>query len=72
MQGSAAVTSLSEASSPAGITKAKSFDYIDAMNMEKLFLTGVLDELRICFSCNYQVRVEIYHYFSGKSILLFQ
>lgn len=27
--------------------------------MEKLFVTGVLDELRICFSCSYQVALKI-------------
>ncbi|XP_073111690.1 uncharacterized protein [Elaeis guineensis] len=70
--GSAAVTSLSEASSLAGITKAKSFDNTDAMNVEKLFLTGVLDELRICFSCNYQSNQSFKKILLSKESHLFE
>ncbi|KAK1261313.1 hypothetical protein QJS04_geneDACA008707 [Acorus gramineus] len=57
MWNSAAVTSLSEISSPGESTKAKSDDgnnMINLMETEKLFISGALDELRILFSCNYQ------------------
>jgi len=53
MQGSS-ITSISEVPSPSEVKPAIS----DFWNMEKLFVCGVLDELRICFSCSYQVSPE--------------
>lgn len=69
--GSAAMTSLSETSSLRGI-KAKSFDNTDAMNIEKLFVTGVLDELRICFSCNSQNNQSFKKILLGQESRLFE
>lgn len=70
MQGSAAVSSLSEISSPTDNSEDKSFKertVLDVVNMEKLFLVGALDELKIRFSCSYQVGVSIVSNFSMKT-----
>ncbi|XP_077244890.1 pleckstrin homology (PH) domain-containing protein [Tasmannia lanceolata] len=50
--GSAAITSLSEMSSELEDTKTEFLDKNSVL--EKVFITGVLDELRICFSCSHQ------------------
>ncbi|URE38071.1 vacuolar protein [Musa troglodytarum] len=55
--GPATISSISEISSPAETTKGKSYDIaptLDVVYMERLFVTGVLDELRVCFSCSFQ------------------
>ncbi|XP_073000916.1 uncharacterized protein [Typha latifolia] len=55
--GSAAISTLSETSSPSSIEKdssPKGSRILDFVNTEKLFVAGVLDELKICFSCCYQ------------------
>ncbi|XP_058084436.1 uncharacterized protein LOC131232245 isoform X2 [Magnolia sinica] len=54
---SAALTSLSEISSDPGDTKVEPVDNsntMDSVKMEKIFITGVLDELRISFSSNHR------------------
>ncbi|URE38072.1 vacuolar protein [Musa troglodytarum] len=48
--GPATISSISEISSPAETTKGKSYDIaptLDVVYMERLFVTGVLDELRV-------------------------
>ncbi|GMH29787.1 hypothetical protein Nepgr_031630 [Nepenthes gracilis] len=55
--GSAAITTLSETSSDAEDSVTEIIEHkddIDVMSMEKIFLTGVLDELNICFDYNKQ------------------
>lgn len=61
MQASAAITSLSETSSESGDEKLESVDknVIEFVKIEKFFITGVLDELRICFSSNHSVSFEL-------------
>lgn len=61
MQASAAITSLSETSSESGDEKLESVDkiVIEFVKIEKIFITGVLDELRICFSSNHSVSFEL-------------
>ncbi|RWW20435.1 hypothetical protein GW17_00015458 [Ensete ventricosum] len=55
--GPATISSISEISSPAETTIGRSYDIaptLDVVYMERLFVTGVLDELRVCFSCSVQ------------------
>lgn len=56
MQGSAAFTGLSETSSDADDSDIELDDHIDAL--ERIFITGVLDELKVCFSYSNQVHVH--------------
>lgn len=61
MQGSAPITSLSETSSDAEDSEIELDDNNEAiglLEMEKIFITGVLDELKICFSYTYQVTLD--------------
>ncbi|KAF6135499.1 hypothetical protein GIB67_015352 [Kingdonia uniflora] len=54
-EGAAPITALSETSSDSGDSELEYVDNSDSMNlvtMEKVFVTGVLDELKICFSYN--------------------
>ncbi|KAF8380627.1 hypothetical protein HHK36_028116 [Tetracentron sinense] len=54
--GSAPITSLSETSSESEDTDAEIFEssnVMDLWRMETVFITGVLDELKICFSYNH-------------------
>lgn len=54
--GSAPISSLSDTSLPEDL-KIKSFggsSMSNVLNLEKLFVTGVLDELKISFNCSYQ------------------
>lgn len=58
VQGAPSITTISEIPSPDGSTSSKSFGSDNMANgaiIEKLFLAGVLDELRVCFSCTYEV-----------------
>lgn len=58
MQGAAPITSLSETSSEQEDSEAEfgdNRDAIDVLNTERLFVAGVLDELKISFSYSYQV-----------------
>ncbi|OVA12725.1 Pleckstrin homology domain [Macleaya cordata] len=56
--GSAPITtSMSDTSSDSGDTEAEfvgNSNVMDLMDMERVFITGVLDELKICFSYNHQ------------------
>ena len=54
MQGSAAVSSFPEDALP---SETNSFEgnFTDIVDTEKLFVAGILDELKICFSCGYEV-----------------
>ncbi|XP_050141691.1 uncharacterized protein LOC126617690 [Malus sylvestris] len=55
--GSAPVTSLTETSSESEdsvIELNSSEDLVDISKMERAFITGVLDELKVCFSCSCQ------------------
>ncbi|KAJ4777649.1 Pleckstrin (PH) domain-containing protein isoform 2 [Rhynchospora pubera] len=55
--GAPSVATISEGLSPDGFTRDSSFKSDNVANgavIEKLFLTGVLDELRVCFSCSYE------------------
>ncbi|KAA8522113.1 hypothetical protein F0562_012573 [Nyssa sinensis] len=55
--GSAPITGLSETSSDAGDSETETVgnhDVMDLSKMERVFITGVLDELKICFDYNRQ------------------
>ncbi|KAE8055526.1 hypothetical protein FH972_012359 [Carpinus fangiana] len=55
--GTAPITSLSETSSDPENSEAElsdKHDVIEIMNLERLFVTGVLDELKVCFSYSKQ------------------
>lgn len=61
LQGSAPITSLSETSSDQEESETEpngSHDLMDSSKMEKLFMTGVLDELKIRFDFNPQVNLR--------------
>lgn len=57
MQGTAPISSLSESSSDPEDSEAEPSDNHDIIdvNIERLFVTGVLDELKVCFSYSHQV-----------------
>lgn len=58
VQGAPSIATISEIPSPDGSTSSNSFGSDNLANgaiIEKLFLAGVLDELRVCFSCAYEV-----------------
>lgn len=58
MQGSAPITGLSETSSDAEdsvVERNDNEEVVNILKMEKIFLTGVLDELKVCFSYSSQV-----------------
>lgn len=50
--------------STSGIMKQKQMEdgIENLLNMERLFITGVLDELKIRFSCNYNVDSQLVLY----------
>lgn len=61
MQGSAPITSLSETSSDAEDSEIEQNDndeIVNILKMERVFVTGVLDELKICFSYSCQVSLS--------------
>lgn len=65
MQGTAPITSLSETSSDlenSEVELSDKHDVIEIMNLERLFVTGVLDELKVCFSYSKQVRLGYFYY----------
>lgn len=58
IQGSTAISSMSDISSTTETTKDTSDEIatvLDVVDMERFFVIGVLDELRVAFSCSYQV-----------------
>lgn len=58
LQISAPISALSESSSDAEDSETDLIanqGVTDFLNMEKFFLTGILDELKICFNYNHQV-----------------
>uniref|UniRef100_A0A2C9U4Y6 Integrase catalytic domain-containing protein n=1 Tax=Manihot esculenta TaxID=3983 RepID=A0A2C9U4Y6_MANES len=60
--GSAPITGLSETSSDSESSEMglnSNTDTSDALEMERVFLTGVLDELKFCFNYNRQVELSI-------------
>jgi hypothetical protein len=65
LQGTAPITSLSETSSDPENLEAElsdKHDVIEIMNLERLFVTGVLDELKVCFSYSKQVCLGYFYY----------
>jgi hypothetical protein len=65
MQGTAPITSLSETSSDTENSEAELSDkhnVIEIMSLERLFVTGVLDELKVCFSYSKQVCLGYFYY----------
>jgi vacuolar protein sorting-associated protein 13A/C len=54
LQGSAAVSSFPEVALPSETNSFKG-NFTDIVDTEKLFVAGILDELKICFSCGYEV-----------------
>lgn len=65
MQGTAPITSLSETSSDTENSEAELSDkhnVIEMMSLERLFVTGVLDELKVCFSYSKQVCLGYFYY----------
>lgn len=65
MQGTAPITSLSETSSDPENSEAElsdKHDVIEIMNLERLFVTGVLDELKVCFSYSKQVCLGYFYH----------
>ncbi|KAG0473020.1 hypothetical protein HPP92_014877 [Vanilla planifolia] len=54
LKGPATITGLSQISSPGEVTTMKSTDKNIQSYIEKLFITGVLDELRVCVSYCYE------------------
>lgn len=70
MQGSAPITGLSESSSESEDYEADHADNQDLMDlskMESLYLTGILDELKMCF--NYSPEVSIGENYQGHFFL---
>lgn len=62
LQGSAPVTGLSDTSSESEDSVMElngNHDMGDLPKMEKIFITGVLDELKVCVSYSYQVSVNL-------------
>lgn len=62
LQGSAPVTGLSDTSSESEDSVMElngNHDMGDLLKMEKIFITGVLDELKVCVSYSYQVSVNL-------------
>ncbi|KAJ0970742.1 hypothetical protein J5N97_018701 [Dioscorea zingiberensis] len=72
--GSSAITGSPGISSSTGTSEAKSLDKImmRSLSVEKLFITGVLDELRICFSCSYQSKRSFQKILLDKESPLFE
>lgn len=61
LQDSASISGLSETSSDHDDTESEhdSQGVIDIAIAERLFVTGVLDELKVCFSYSYQVSPSV-------------
>jgi len=60
-QGSAPITTISETSSDPEDSETELNDSGEASNilkMERIFITGALDELKICFNYNRQVSLD--------------
>lgn len=60
-QGSAPIASLSETSSDPEDSETELDDNLgasDILTLERIFITGALDELKICFSYNHQVSLD--------------
>lgn len=56
LQGSVALSSFPEADLPSESHSFKG-SFSDVVDTEKLFVAGILDELKICFSCGYEVHI---------------
>lgn len=57
VQGSAPLTSLSETSSDADSdNELNDNDVINPLEVDRIFITGVLDELKVGFNYSYQVK----------------
>ncbi|XP_039123130.1 uncharacterized protein LOC120259563 isoform X5 [Dioscorea cayenensis subsp. rotundata] len=72
--GSSAITGPPDKSFSVGTSETKSSDKImmRSLSVEKLFVTGVLDELRICFSCSYQRNQSLQKILLDKESPLFE
>ena len=58
MQGSAPITSLSETSSDPEDSDIDNNNMMDMSTTESVFITGVLDELKVCFNYNSMVTLD--------------
>ncbi|PNT67930.1 hypothetical protein BRADI_3g33740v3 [Brachypodium distachyon] len=68
--GSAAVSNFPEAVFP---SEAHSFKGVsDVVNIEKMFLAGILDELKICFSCGHETNHRLKKVLLAKESSLFE
>jgi vacuolar protein sorting-associated protein 13A/C len=69
LQGSAALSSFPEAALP---SEAHSFkgSLPDVVDTEQLFLAGILDELKICFSCGYEVNIYYSILFTSFDLII--
>ncbi|KAL3499805.1 hypothetical protein ACH5RR_038898 [Cinchona calisaya] len=73
--GSTAITGLSETSSDSEdseIERVDNHDLLDSSKAEKVFLTGVLDELKICFNYNSQHDQNFMKVFLAEERRLFE
>lgn len=61
MQNTDPISGLTEPSSDHDDTESENNtqDVIDVSIAERLFVTGVLDELKVCFSYSYQVSLSV-------------
>ncbi|KAK8950501.1 hypothetical protein KSP40_PGU008211 [Platanthera guangdongensis] len=74
VSGAASITGFSEIST-AVVEGPKSSDskfFLDVWNIEKLFVTGVLDELTVCFNCSYESDLTFEKVLLGKENQLFE
>uniref|UniRef100_J3N503 PH domain-containing protein n=1 Tax=Oryza brachyantha TaxID=4533 RepID=J3N503_ORYBR len=69
--GSAAISSFPEVSLPSEVHSFKG-NFPDVVNIEKLFVAGILDELKICFSCGYESNHKLKKVLLAKESSLFE
>ncbi|XP_065619172.1 uncharacterized protein LOC112023786 [Quercus suber] len=72
--GAAPITTLSETSSDPEDSEAEYGDKLDVIdvNMERLFVTGFLDELKVCFSYSYQQEQSFMNVLLAEESRLFE
>ncbi|XP_042486677.1 uncharacterized protein LOC122066914 [Macadamia integrifolia] len=73
--GSVSITDLSRTSSEAGDAKTEVVEdssVTDLLNMESVFITGILDELKICFSYSHRVNVSFMKVLLAEETRLFE
>jgi vacuolar protein sorting-associated protein 13A/C len=69
--GSAAVSSFPEVALPSETNSFKG-NFTDIVDTEKLFVAGILDELKICFSCGYESNHKLKKILLAKESSLFE